>query len=350
MPTPHTRTPLLLATALMLVAAPRAQSSHAAGPWIADFDKAMAVAKEQGKDLLVDFAGSDWCHWCHVLDKEVFNHEEFVRGVEDRFVLVMLDYPRSPKAKATVPNPARNAELLQKHAVQGYPTVVLMTASGTAYAKTGYREGGVAPYLASLDKMYKQDRPVVLGLEEKLAAFKVAVGDERTRMIANAVDVLAGRDVGAVGNELLVEIAGAALESQDEDLRVRAIGSMLSVGSGGERLLRAAAEADPENGRGFHDKIVALHLENLQQARSEAEFEAGTGRFLSALATLVNLGAKEQGSQWRMLAIGTDLAMQVGDNKSAAQFAKSLKPMIEAYAPEQLRQRIKMLVERALHN
>lgn len=28
--------------------------------WFADFDTAAAVAAEQGKDLLVDFTGSDW--------------------------------------------------------------------------------------------------------------------------------------------------------------------------------------------------------------------------------------------------------------------------------------------------
>ena len=32
---------------------------------------AVAQAKEQGKDLLVDFTGSDWCAWCIRLDEEV---------------------------------------------------------------------------------------------------------------------------------------------------------------------------------------------------------------------------------------------------------------------------------------
>jgi len=29
--------------------------------WYDDFDAAAAAAKDQGKDLLVDFTGSDWC-------------------------------------------------------------------------------------------------------------------------------------------------------------------------------------------------------------------------------------------------------------------------------------------------
>ena len=47
-----------IALALALPAA--AQEEQRAGTWYADFDKAAAVAKEQGKDLLVDFTGSDW--------------------------------------------------------------------------------------------------------------------------------------------------------------------------------------------------------------------------------------------------------------------------------------------------
>ena len=43
--------------------------------WYADFDKATAAAEKEGKDLLVDFTGSDWCGWCIRLDEEVFEHE-----------------------------------------------------------------------------------------------------------------------------------------------------------------------------------------------------------------------------------------------------------------------------------
>ncbi len=34
-----------------------------AGDWIEDFEKAKALAVDSGKDLFVDFTGSDWCGW-----------------------------------------------------------------------------------------------------------------------------------------------------------------------------------------------------------------------------------------------------------------------------------------------
>ena len=39
-----------------------AQDGH--DQWEIDFDKAVKLAEDTGKDLLVDFSGSDWCGWC----------------------------------------------------------------------------------------------------------------------------------------------------------------------------------------------------------------------------------------------------------------------------------------------
>ncbi|HIA27437.1 MAG TPA: thioredoxin family protein, partial [Planctomycetes bacterium] len=32
-----------------------------------DFDKAKETARSEGKDLLINFTGSDWCGWCQRL-------------------------------------------------------------------------------------------------------------------------------------------------------------------------------------------------------------------------------------------------------------------------------------------
>ncbi len=50
---------LLLAAGVMLAGSPLFAQGY--GPdWLDDFDKAVAVAKKENKDLLVDFTGSDW--------------------------------------------------------------------------------------------------------------------------------------------------------------------------------------------------------------------------------------------------------------------------------------------------
>ena len=71
--------------------------------WSHDVDAALKQAKKEGKDVLMDFTGSDWCGWCIRLNKEVFSQKEFLPAVTKNFVLVELDFPRkkqlSPEIK-----------------------------------------------------------------------------------------------------------------------------------------------------------------------------------------------------------------------------------------------------------
>ncbi len=68
-----------------------------AAEWMTDFDAAKARAAAEGKPLLVDFTGSDWCSWCIRLKKEVFDKPAFAEYARDKFVLVEVDVPDNPK-------------------------------------------------------------------------------------------------------------------------------------------------------------------------------------------------------------------------------------------------------------
>ena len=122
--------------------------------WTDDFEAAKARAAAEGKLLLVDFSGSDWCGWCKRLDKEVFSKPEFLEGVKNDFVLVFIDAPRdksllSEKAKK------QNPEVKKKYSeyVEGYPTVLLLAADGSFLDKTGYRKGGAEAYVKHLAEL-----------------------------------------------------------------------------------------------------------------------------------------------------------------------------------------------------
>lgn len=128
-----------------------AVSTVAAGElWVSNFEKAKQTAAKEGKDLLMDFTGSDWCGWCIKLRKEVFDLDAFKSTVPKKFVLVELDYPRD-KSKLTEEVQKQNAALLQQFSVQGYPTILLADAQGRPYAQTGYQSGGAEAYVKHLD-------------------------------------------------------------------------------------------------------------------------------------------------------------------------------------------------------
>ena len=122
--------------------------------WLTDFEEAKKVAAKENKSILIDFTGSDWCHWCVQLKKEVFGLDEFTKEASKHFVLVELDFPK--KSEQSEDTKKANKALAKKYKVSGFPTVLLTDAEGKPFGRTGYREGGVAPYLKHLKKLHDQ--------------------------------------------------------------------------------------------------------------------------------------------------------------------------------------------------
>jgi thioredoxin-related protein len=140
----------LLAIVALLVSA---GSALAEGAWLTDFAAAQKAAKETGKPILINFSGSDWCGWCIKLDKEVFAKLEFTSYAKDNLVLVHADFPmrkEQPEKEA-----AQNKKLAATYGVKGYPTILLVDATGKEVARTGYRKGGPAAYVEYLKTLVK---------------------------------------------------------------------------------------------------------------------------------------------------------------------------------------------------
>jgi thioredoxin-related protein len=188
---------LLLATLALAAAASAAEG------WITDFAAAKKQAAEQGKDLLVDFTGSDWCGWCIKLKDEVFKQPGFAAASQD-FVLVEIDFPQSTELPAELK--AQNDALGQTYEIQGYPTILLMDAQGRAYAKTGYQPGGPAAYLEHLAALRAQK-------EQRDAAFAKAAqasGAEQAQLYHAALAALGEAPLAGYDAEIAAIIAGDA--------------------------------------------------------------------------------------------------------------------------------------------
>jgi thioredoxin-related protein len=131
-------------------------SVRAAAPpgWTNNYAKAVETAKAENKNLLLDFTGSDWCGYCKLLDKQVFSTPQFKEWAKN-YVLVQVDFPHAPLAAHLK---AQNDDLKAKYPVTGYPTIVIMDASGAVLArKVGYQPGsGPAAYIDELDAALKK--------------------------------------------------------------------------------------------------------------------------------------------------------------------------------------------------
>ena len=136
---------------IMLAAAAVATGAMAAEGWETDFAKASAKAKAEGKHILIDFSGSDWCGWCIKLDKEVFSKKAFKDYAKDNLVLVLADFP-SDKSKQSAELQKQNQELAKKYGVRGFPTVFILSPGGKTIVKTGYQAGGPEAYVEFIKK------------------------------------------------------------------------------------------------------------------------------------------------------------------------------------------------------
>ncbi len=126
-----------------------ASSSAAKDGWLDDLEKAKAQAKAENKKILLDFTGSDWCGWCKKLDAEVFSQQGWKDYAAKKLVLVEVDFPRGFQLPEATKK--QNDELAKKFKVQGYPTIVILSASGTRKGELGYTPGGPEAFIKALE-------------------------------------------------------------------------------------------------------------------------------------------------------------------------------------------------------
>lgn len=121
--------------------------------WLTDAPAAQAQAKKEGKLVMMDFTGSDWCGWCIKLHEEVFSKPEFAEYAKKNLVLVQVDFPH--KKPQTEELKKANEALQEKYKIEGYPTIIVLKSDGSKAGDLGYQPGGPKAFIASLEKLKK---------------------------------------------------------------------------------------------------------------------------------------------------------------------------------------------------
>lgn len=160
---------VITTTAVAMVA-----PAFAAVEWMTDLDAALAKAKAEGKCVLVDFTGSDWCGWCIKLRQEVLDHADFVPFLAANFVPVEIDVPQDASRVGGVEQLEKNQLLCDKFAVEGYPTIMVITPEGQV---VGGFVGG-----ADLQEA-KEALELALTHARSLEAAAALQGEEKARML-----------------------------------------------------------------------------------------------------------------------------------------------------------------------
>lgn len=121
--------------------------------WTSDLTAARQKAQETGKPIFLLFTGSDWCHWCVKLEKEVLATPEFESWAKENLILVKLDFLRYTEQAQDIKD--KNEALRQQYGISGFPTVVLLAPDGQIVDQTGYQSGGPAAYIEHLKSLLK---------------------------------------------------------------------------------------------------------------------------------------------------------------------------------------------------
>lgn len=116
---------IVICLLLLIVVSPSRSRSGEQLQWHT-FNAGMDEAKKQNKPLLVDFY-ADWCHWCRVMDREVFGDTELVTLLNKHFVAVRIRTDAPGEKILFNKRTYTPQEFAQVAGVQGLPTVLFLS-------------------------------------------------------------------------------------------------------------------------------------------------------------------------------------------------------------------------------
>lgn len=244
---------------------------HTAEGWLVDFEKAKAQAAKEGKSLLMEFTGSDWCPPCKSLAEKVLTKEVFKKEVPKDFVLLKLDNPRD-KSKQTPEEIEQYKTLSKKYGIQGVPTIFLADAKGRPYWQTvGYSGDPADKYVANLKDQLKT-------LAKRDAAFakaSEASGSEKAKHIADGLSLVSSELALNTYSDEVAEIIKldanneAGLKSKYEGLK-----NSVVFKADLENVMRTGGD-DPKAVLAAIDKLIE-EKKPTGEARQEALFYKGS--------------------------------------------------------------------------
>ena len=240
-------------------------NSQAADGWLVDFEKAKVQAAKEGKSILMEFTGSDWCPPCIQLEKNVLSQEAFKTGAPKNFILLKLDSPRD-KSKQTPEEIEQYQVLSKQYAVQGVPTIFLTDAKGKPYWQTvGYSGDPADKYVANLNAQLA----TLAKRDESFAKAEKAEGTEKAKHLAEGLSLVSNELALSTYDDVVAKIIKLDADNK-AGLKAKFEGLKNSVDFKAElqSVLRGGG-ADPKSALAAIDKLIEEKKptgESLQEA------------------------------------------------------------------------------------
>lgn len=151
-------------------------------------DAALEAVREDGRCVMLNFTGTDWCTACIHLKTKILDSDDFNKVMTDKLVLVEVDYPRTPELvkKISAEDWKKREALLISYRAEGLPYAVLLDSYGFPFATLSGTTRTTQDYLPLLEKAFAT-------LAARDAAMKKAAsltGMKRAEALAEALKLL----------------------------------------------------------------------------------------------------------------------------------------------------------------
>lgn len=206
--------------------------------WMPSLGAAQELAAREERFVMLYFTGSDWCSWCHKLDREVLKYDLFHSFAGDYLAAVKVDFPKAPIISEA--QYRANMALAEKYQVKGYPTLLFLDTDGREVHRRGYFEGGVYSYLVTLTAELRKNGDITLrrrhdrvkraydlaqgGRGEPSPLFGGAAAAPPTRftnLVLKSISGPANRRLALLNNQTLAVGESAKVQLDERNVKVR---------------------------------------------------------------------------------------------------------------------------------
>lgn len=131
-----------------------------------DWDAAaFARAEAEGKLVFLDISAS-WCHWCMVMEEDVYSDPRVVEMLNTGYVPVYVDTDKRP-------------DINDKYNQGGWPSIAILTPKGRVLAgRTTMTADDLLVFLSTAKAAYDEDRDAVIG---RIVAKEIAIEEDKER-------------------------------------------------------------------------------------------------------------------------------------------------------------------------
>ena len=119
--------------------------------WFTNIEEAKSTATENGQNILMVFAGSDWCKPCMQFKKDILNNNDFTSQNNENLVVLYLDFPARKKNKLSKEQTKHNEALADQFNRSGvFPKIILLDAQAKKLKEISFEGQSVKAFSTEL--------------------------------------------------------------------------------------------------------------------------------------------------------------------------------------------------------